>query len=114
MKVKLCTLDPWVPQLRLVVREFPAVVGRDPDADVRLTDPWVSRAHCELYDLEGMLAVRDLGSRHGTFINGVKVTDSILMPGDKLQIGMTRLEVSYKRKAKKPAFMWEGQVAGKF
>jgi hypothetical protein len=44
----------------------------------------------------------------------VKVTDSILMPGDKLQIGMTRLEVSYKRKAKKPAFMWEGQVAGKF
>jgi len=112
MKVKLRTVDSWVPEFLLVVKEFPALVGRDPDADVRVTDLWVSRAHCELYDLEGMLAVRDLGSRHGTFINGVKVTDSILMPGDKLQVGMTRLEVSYKRKARKPVFVREGHVIG--
>jgi pSer/pThr/pTyr-binding forkhead associated (FHA) protein len=114
MKVRLHTVDPWVPELRLVVKEFPAVVGRDPDADVRTADPWVSRVHCELYDVEGMLAVRDLGSRHGTFINGVKVTDSILMPGDELQVGMSRLEVSYKRKARKPVFVMEGHVVAKF
>ena len=98
VKVKLRTVASWVPPLRIIVKHLPAVVGRNPDADVRITDQWVSRVHCELYDLEGTLAVRDLGSTHGTFLNGVKIAESVVMPGDTLTLGMTRLEVAYKRR----------------
>jgi pSer/pThr/pTyr-binding forkhead associated (FHA) protein len=99
LKVKLSTVDPWGPKLRVVVKDVPTVVGRNPDVDVRVTDPWVSRVHCELYDLEGTLVVRDLGSRHGTFINGLKIAEAVVLPGDTLTLGMTRLDVAYKRQS---------------
>ena len=34
-----------------------------------------------------ILTVRDLGSRNGTFVNGERVDETILEPGDKMQIG---------------------------
>ncbi len=101
VKVKLRTVGSWVLPFRIVVRHLPAVVGRNPSADVRITDQWVSRVHCQLYDLDGTLAVRDLGSTHGTFLNGVNVAESVVMPGDTLTLGMTRLKVAYKRRASK-------------
>jgi pSer/pThr/pTyr-binding forkhead associated (FHA) protein len=84
-----------------VVDRLPAVVGRGSDADVWIADQWVSRAHCELYASEGMLAVRDLGSRHGTLVNGQRVADAVLLPGDVLQVGLTRLRVSYRERGSK-------------
>ena len=49
--------------------------------------------------LNGTLAVRDLDSRNGTFANGQKVAEAVLLPGDELLLGMTRLNVAYKRRA---------------
>ena len=55
---------------------LPAILGRDLKSDVRLADPWVSRLHGELNEIDGTLVVRDLGSKHGIFVNGHRGTDS--------------------------------------
>jgi predicted component of type VI protein secretion system len=52
-------------------------------------DPWVSRLHCEIEDADGKICVRDLGSKHGVFLNGLRVTYAQLNPGDRLTLGTT-------------------------
>ncbi len=100
MKAKLVSLDSFFPESRIVVRQLPALVGRSPDADIHVPDCWASRRHCELDQINGTLVVRDIGSRHGTFVNGERVTQAHLLPGDKLKVGLSSFEVQYKRRMK--------------
>jgi pSer/pThr/pTyr-binding forkhead associated (FHA) protein len=98
MKPHLTGLAPWSPKVQIKIERLPAVVGRAAEADVRIGhDSWISRVHCEISDLAGTLIVRDLGSKHGTFVNGMKVAEAWLLPGDRLIIGMTSLKVDYER-----------------
>jgi phosphoserine phosphatase RsbU/P len=53
-----------------VVAHSPFTVGRLADNDLVLAYAWVSRRHAELIVEDGTCRVVDLGSRHGTFING--------------------------------------------
>jgi transcriptional regulator with PAS, ATPase and Fis domain len=62
-------------------------VGRDPSCDTVLEGTEVSRRHAELRVDGPMLAVRDLESRNGIYVNGVKTTDAPLGPGDLLRCG---------------------------
>src|SRR4051812_38758073 len=43
------------------------IVGSHKDANLVLTDPQISRRHCEVQLIEGGVRVRDLGSKNGTF-----------------------------------------------
>ena len=97
MKVRLVSYDDCTPQRKITVDKLPAVIGRSPDADVQLDDRWVSRVHCEISEIDGTLVARDLESMNGTLVNGNSVTDSPLLPGDTLTIGIARFEVYYKR-----------------
>lgn len=63
------------------------VVGRSEECDVRLDSLNVSRRHCELLALPGAHLVRDLGSHNGTFVNGRRVTERALNPGDVISVG---------------------------
>lgn len=74
---------------------FPLIIGRCPDADITLNDRWVSRRHCVVEEQAGRLLVRDLGSKHGTFVNDGRVMESVLLPGDKLNVGLTTLIATY-------------------
>jgi pSer/pThr/pTyr-binding forkhead associated (FHA) protein len=47
----------------------------------------VSRRHCEFNQDQGQLTIRDLGSRNGTYVNGLKIDKIQLNAGDKLNIG---------------------------
>ncbi len=68
-----------------------AVIGRDPDCEVQLTEGRVSRRHVQLeWTYRGYL-LRDLGSRNGTFVNGVQVDEAILADGDLLEVGLVQL-----------------------
>ena len=98
MKVVLTSLVPVVPTVRISLDKLPAVLGRNPDVDVRLDDRWISRVHCEISEINGTLVVRDLDSHNGTLVNGHHITEAHLMPGDRLTVGLTRFEVRYKRK----------------
>ncbi len=65
------------------------------DLDVCIDDPMVSRAHARLtHDAEGW-RVRDLESRNGTFVNGVRVTESPIAYGDRLRVGHTLMLFSH-------------------
>lgn len=64
------------------------VIGRDPQADLVIPSPLVSRRHARLYPEDGHYLVEDLGSTNHTFLNGQRVTGPTrLQAGDVLQIG---------------------------
>lgn len=69
------------------------VVGRGSEADVRLADTGVSRAHAELRLEDGGTSVRllDLRSTNGTVVNGRKVSEALLSDGDRIELGATPL-----------------------
>ena len=69
------------------------VVGRSPDAQIRLGDTGISRAHAELVVDGGRVSVHDLGSTNGTFLNGVRAETRALADGDKLTFGGATLLV---------------------
>lgn len=73
---------------RLKLPEGEIVVGRDPEAQVRIASNEVSRRHCLLIAEGERLRVRDLGSSNGTFVNGTPIQeDRELQPGDLLVVG---------------------------
>jgi hypothetical protein len=77
---------------RVVVLTRPVtVVGRGADAELRLPDTGVSRAHAEVrLDGDGARVV-DLQSTNGTLVNGRRVEEAELQDGDRLDIGATSL-----------------------
>lgn len=68
------------------------VVGRDPACDISEDgDSLLSRRHSEFVAGPDGVIVRDLGSRNGTFVNGVKIAEGPIRPGDVVHIGHLRL-----------------------
>ncbi len=63
--------------------------------DIDLTDPDVSRRHAVVHGIDGGLAVEDLGSTNGTFVNDARI-DGIarLEPGDQVRFGNTVWELT--------------------
>jgi Inner membrane component of T3SS, cytoplasmic domain/Domain of unknown function (DUF4389) len=76
--------------------EGAAVIGRDPaSAALVLQDPEASRRHASLIPEGQSLNVEDLGSTNGTFVNGERLVGArVLVPGDRLRVGTTVLEVA--------------------
>src|SRR5690606_19219241 len=71
---------------------LPVQVGRSAECAVRLqNDRSVSRQHAEIYNDGHVLHIRDLNSTHGTRVNGYRVNEYALQPGDEVQIGQTLL-----------------------
>ena len=73
----------------------PLLLGRCPEADLQVRDPWISRRHCQFAAIENEVFVRDLGSKHGTFVNQEPVKERLLRDGDELRIGLLRFVVVY-------------------
>jgi hypothetical protein len=73
---------------RTVVLTQPVVsLGRRFDNTVILDDARVSRAHAQLRLRYGRYVVYDLGSTGGTFVNGQRVDECVLRPGDVISLG---------------------------
>jgi adenylate cyclase len=66
-------------------------MGRSNTCEVMITDPLVSRQHCQIILGMGGINLRDLGSTNGTFLNGTRVTESPLRNQDVISLGGTRL-----------------------
>src|SRR6185503_21149867 len=67
------------------------LIGTAEGADLRLSDPTVSREHCEIVLADGKVLIRDLQSRNGTFVNGVSVMAAHLTNGTIVKLGRTEL-----------------------
>lgn len=82
---RLVVGDSAYPLMRAVTR-----LGRGSEADIRVDDPGVSRAHCEIV-LGAPVLLRDLGSTNGTMINGLKVNEAPIEDGTAITMGSTTL-----------------------
>jgi sigma-B regulation protein RsbU (phosphoserine phosphatase) len=71
----------------------PFGVGRKVDKDLVIADPRVSRDHAQIVSENGVFSVVDLGSKHGTFVNGERVQRKTLERNDRLEFGVR--EVAY-------------------
>ncbi len=70
------------------------LIGRDENAELRLSDPTVSKRHAKVIaDANGAITVVDLESTNGTTINGKPVRRTILQLGDHLEVGGVSLRL---------------------
>jgi pSer/pThr/pTyr-binding forkhead associated (FHA) protein len=68
-------------------------VGRLEDNTFQLSEPSVSSHHCEVLLRSNDVVIKDLNSTNGTFINGEKVSESVLKPGQTLRLGQVELRL---------------------
>jgi len=96
---KVRKLEPWLIQIsgKETGQQFNLAgkekigIGRDPQCQIALDDPTVSRNHAEIVCKgEQNIVIRDLGSTNGVYVNGKKIKEEPLHDGDKVLIG-TRL-----------------------
>ncbi len=61
--------------------------GRTMENDVVLADPGISRQHLSIRNKGGAFIMKDMGSSNGTMLNGKKVQEEVLKPGDVIVMG---------------------------
>jgi ABC-2 type transport system ATP-binding protein len=87
----LAVIEGREPGREYAVRQ-PTLIGGDPGADIVLAD--ADPRHASFVLIEGALAVEDVGSTTGTYVNGHRVMGlQRLSPGDRVRLGTTVLEV---------------------
>jgi hypothetical protein len=69
------------------------VIGRSSGCELVLADDTVSRRHAELFIEDGRWLLRDLDSSNGTWLNGRRVVEAEVRPGDVLHLGGCRLRL---------------------
>jgi pSer/pThr/pTyr-binding forkhead associated (FHA) protein len=68
-------------------------IGRVEDNTFQIAEPSVSSHHCEVLLRGSDVVVHDLNSTNGTFINGEKVSESVLKPGQILRLGQIEMRL---------------------
>jgi predicted component of type VI protein secretion system len=79
------------------------ILGRDPNANIVLADPLVSRFHARIaVESDGQVVLEDLQSTNGLFVNGVRLSrpSVVLTEGDRLLLGTIEISV----------FSWRGNA----
>src|SRR5262245_17660335 len=71
------------------------LLGRHPECDIQIDSRKISRRHCCIAQVNDYLVVRDLDSTNGIRINGIRVVEGRLKPGDELTIGNHRYQVTW-------------------
>jgi pSer/pThr/pTyr-binding forkhead associated (FHA) protein len=96
---KLVATDHHHVTREIPLTHFPIRLGRRHGADIQLGDRWASRDHCEIDWVDNALQIRDLGSKHGTYVNGRSVVVCQLHPGDAVDVGLSRFVVQFEPQA---------------
>lgn len=77
--------------------KLPCVIGRGKEATLTLPHPLVSRQHTELFEKDGKLHVKDLGSLNGTFLNNKRLeSEAVLEPNQLLTLGNVTFRAVYE------------------
>ena len=67
-------------------RKRRVLIGRGDDCDIKLVNDRVSRHHCEILYKDGHYELHDLGSTNGTYVDGVRVTRTVLRNGAVINV----------------------------
>src|SRR3989344_3043405 len=81
----------------LIKKEFPLslgkhVIGRDPQAQIYLPSEFISKHHATIHITPAQVTIEDMGSRNGTFVNGMMIQKTPLHPGDRISLRNIVLE----------------------
>jgi pSer/pThr/pTyr-binding forkhead associated (FHA) protein len=76
---------------RIGLGEQPVVIGRAPECNIQLHDTNVSRRHAEIVPRGTGYALVDLNSTNGVRVNGLRVAEQVLIDGDEILVGNTRM-----------------------
>jgi hypothetical protein len=95
MKAKLVLISPDA-AAKVFKLALPTKIGRGQEAKLKLVHPLVSRVHCEIYEQDEQLMVRDMASLNGTFVDDQRVADEMALPsGCRLTVGSASFHVFY-------------------
>lgn len=81
---------------RTIKLKLPMVIGRGQHARLTIAHPMISRRHVELFEREGLLMVRDLGSLNGTLVNSQRIQEAPLPPEAEFSIGPLTFQAQYQ------------------
>lgn len=78
------------------IKKLPATIGRAREATITLPHSLVSRKHCEIFEQENQLFVKDLKSLNGTYVNNQKITEpTAILCGQLLTLGNVTFRAIY-------------------
>jgi len=95
MQVAFMPLEQGQERQAILIRHFPVILARPARRPLTPEACTVSPYHCRIDEEDGVLVVRDLGSKYGTFVNESRVREACLWPGSKLTVGLNSYFVSY-------------------
>jgi len=96
------TAGPLKGQVLTLLSPGPQIIGRDALADLPLADASMSRKHARLVVGPHDVAVEDLGSSNGTFINEQPTSRGVMRAGDVLRLGSVSLHLRHLPQAALP------------
>ena len=85
----LLVTSPSGQHTRVRIEPIPFHIGRLADNHLVLRDNRISRRHARIVLENGLYVVEDLGSRHGVFVNGLRIQRHPLQPGDRISFGFS-------------------------
>ncbi|HEX3746045.1 MAG TPA: SpoIIE family protein phosphatase [Bryobacteraceae bacterium] len=83
----LMVTDPGGHRTRMRIEPLPFRIGRQPESDLIIRDSRASRSHARILMEQGEYIIEDCGSRHGTFVNGKRITRQPLNNSDRIELG---------------------------
>ncbi len=86
---RLIVVEPNGERRDVAIAPFPFRIGRQAGNELTLRDSRVSRQQAQILSAEGKLVIEDMGSSHGTFVNGDKIIRHELKPNDKIDFGVS-------------------------
>ena len=85
---RLVVVEPNGARRNIVISTFPFRIGRQAGNELTLRDSRVSRHQAQILRVDGKLVLEDMGSSHGTFVNGDKIVRHELKPSDRIDFGV--------------------------
>lgn len=95
MEIKLIVVGGRANQ-REIALKLPAVIGRSREANLTIGHSLVSRRHCLLHAVDGLVVVRDLNSTNGTFFEKRRVIEAPLLPDQHFSVGPLTFRLVYE------------------
>jgi pSer/pThr/pTyr-binding forkhead associated (FHA) protein len=90
---KLVVLSPEQKGRSYELKVDKTTIGRVEDNTFQITEGSVSSHHCEVLLRGSDVVIRDLNSTNGSFINGEKISEGVLKPGQTLRLGQVELRL---------------------
>jgi len=85
---RLVVVDPNGTRRDVALSVFPFRIGRQAGNELTLRDSRVSRQQAQITDVNGTMVLEDMGSSHGTFVNGEKIVRHELKVSDQIDFGV--------------------------